>query len=262
MIKKIITHAGVFHADEVLAVAILRYYGINCQVERKFNVSPEELNDPSILVLDVAKVHDPMLGNFDHHQSADMPATDVLVAHWLVENGLMPSEVFDGMLDFLNYISDVDRGIIPAGGPAASFNGIIRSMNPVNVSDPAESNNAFELAVQMAEKILYYQIKTAERAVEDEKVWKQLERFMGGKVVIQEDNYQLANWTKLAERDDVLFMVTPNLRTPGAWQIISRDSKLYNIPVDARQTFRHPSGFMAVYASKEDAIGHVEEMVK
>ncbi len=264
-IKKIITHSGMFHADEVSAVALLRLFSVTngfltIHVERKSQVTPEELADPSILVLDIGKVIDYDLNNFDHHQDASIPATNVLISYWLGKKGLMPDEIYDEISEFLKYVSDVDRGIIPDGGPAASFNGIIRSMNPANINDPVESNSAFELAVEMAKQIISYQIKNAYRAVEDKKVWDLLEIDFDGRVVIQENYYQLVNWTKWAERDDVIFMVTPNLREPGAWQILSRDSKKFEIPVSLLQTFRHPSGFMAVYASKEHVMDHLAHM--
>lgn len=254
-ISKIITHAGAFHADEVLAVAILRQFGIAAPVERKFQVSSEELADPEVLVLDVAQHFEPTLGNFDHHHDRNLSATNVLIADWLVGEGEMSAEVRENLQDFLGYVSDVDRGVIPGGGIAASFNGIIRSLNP---ADLGQSTTAFEGAVNLAQQIIAAQFAVAERAVADAHIWAGLERMADGKVAVQLDTYQLAGWKEIAEKEGVEYLVTPNPR--GGWQIISRDSIVFNIPVDGRQSFRHNSGFLAVYSSKEDALAHATEI--
>lgn len=254
-IEKVITHAGAFHADEVLAIAILRHFGVVAPVDRKFQVTPEELADPEILVLDVAQKFEPELGNFDHHHDRNLPATNILIADWLVVEGEISSEVRANLQDFLGYVSDVDRGIIPGGGIAASFNGVIRSMNP---ADLTQSTPAFEDAITLAQQIFASQMAVAERAVADAHIWAGLERIAGGKVAIQLDTYQLAGWKEMAEKEGVAFLVTPNPR--GGWQIISRDSVLFNIPADVRQSFRHNSGFLAVYGTKEEAIAHAIEI--
>ena len=254
-IKKIIVHAGAFHADEVLAIAILRHFGVVAPVERKFQVSAEELADPEIFVLDVAQRYELENGNFDHHHDKNLSATNILIADWLVQEGEMSSEVRENLQEFLGYVSDVDRGVIPGGGIAASFNGIIRSMNP---ADLTQSTTVFESAVGLAQQIFASQMAVSERAVADTHIWAGLERIAGGKVAIQLDTYQLAGWKEMAEKEGVTFLVTPNPR--GGWQIISRDSVLFNIPADGRQNFRHNSGFLAVYISKEDALAHATEI--
>lgn len=255
-IEKIITHAGIFHADEVLAIALLNCYGMSAPVERKFQISEGEFSNPNILILDVGQKFDPVMGNLDHHQDSNSPATNILVVEWLVDKGIMDPEVRANLQEFLGYVSDVDRGIIPNGGIQASFNGIIRSMNSADLS---QAGPAFEKAVDLAHKIITSQIAVAERTVADAKIWAGLERTCNGQVVIQEDTYQMAGWKELAETEGVKFLVTPNPR--GGWQIISRDAVLFNIPTDSRQTFRHASGFLAVYALKEDALSHVATLI-
>ena len=67
-IKKIITHAGSAHRDDFLAVCIaLSKCGNVPSIERR-DPSPEELDNPEVLVLDVGRRHEPELNNFDHHQ--------------------------------------------------------------------------------------------------------------------------------------------------------------------------------------------------
>lgn len=59
------THSGVFHADDVLATAVLLLLHPDADVVRT--------RDPGVLatcqfVVDVGGVHDPLRGRFDHHQ--------------------------------------------------------------------------------------------------------------------------------------------------------------------------------------------------
>ena len=75
--KKAIVHGGMGHLDDLLCAALaIARYGVN--VERR-DPSAEELQDPSILVLDVGGEHAPEMGNFDHHQLPRDAAPDCAV---------------------------------------------------------------------------------------------------------------------------------------------------------------------------------------
>jgi len=71
--QMVITHPGDAHADDVLSVglALTALGGVGnlneVRVVRR-DPTPEELEDPAVLVLDVGGRHEPALGNFDHHQ--------------------------------------------------------------------------------------------------------------------------------------------------------------------------------------------------
>ncbi|MEM0895948.1 MAG: MYG1 family protein [Verrucomicrobiota bacterium] len=65
-VELILTHPGSSHKDEFLACCLLlAKHGV--PVVRREPV-PSDLDDPSILVVDVGGEHDPARGNFDHHQ--------------------------------------------------------------------------------------------------------------------------------------------------------------------------------------------------
>jgi len=62
---RVATHSGSFHADEVLAIAVLRLVHGDVEVVRT--------RDPQVLAaadlrVDVGHAHDPATGDFDHHQ--------------------------------------------------------------------------------------------------------------------------------------------------------------------------------------------------
>lgn len=65
--KRIITHPGTAHRDEVLAIAVLlAHHGKTVPVCRR-EPNEAELADPSVLVIDCGGRHAPALSNFDHH---------------------------------------------------------------------------------------------------------------------------------------------------------------------------------------------------
>ncbi len=73
--RRIVTHAGSAHADEVVSIALLLAADETIDAIARVNeVPPADLADPSVYVLDIGRRHDPDRMNFDHHQfSADAP---------------------------------------------------------------------------------------------------------------------------------------------------------------------------------------------
>ena len=66
MIERIVTHPGGAHKDDLLAVCVLvAAYG--APVARR-NPTDEELDDPSVAVVDIGGSDDASKSNFDHHQ--------------------------------------------------------------------------------------------------------------------------------------------------------------------------------------------------
>ena len=70
-VKTIVTHPGHAHRDDFLSVcfvlAMCAEENNSPSLERR-NPTEEDLNDPSVVVLDVGEQHQPELSNFDHHQ--------------------------------------------------------------------------------------------------------------------------------------------------------------------------------------------------
>ena len=66
MVRQIITHPGGAHKDEFLACSVLVHLH-QVPIHRR-EPTPEELEDPSTIVVDIGGDHDPSRKNFDHHQ--------------------------------------------------------------------------------------------------------------------------------------------------------------------------------------------------
>jgi uncharacterized protein UPF0160 len=68
MIRRILTHPGGAHKDDLLAVCVLiAKYG--APIVRR-DPTKEDLDDSCIVVVDIGGLHDPERKNFDHHQFA------------------------------------------------------------------------------------------------------------------------------------------------------------------------------------------------
>ena len=68
-VRRIVTHGGLPHMDDIMACAIAYASGVahDAVIERR-NPKPGELESMTVLVLDVGGTHDPEHLDFDHHQ--------------------------------------------------------------------------------------------------------------------------------------------------------------------------------------------------
>lgn len=64
----IVTHSGIFHCDDVVAVAILTRIFPDAEIVRTREITPEMLSNPDVVVVDVGGQYDHQLSNLDHHQ--------------------------------------------------------------------------------------------------------------------------------------------------------------------------------------------------
>ena len=69
-IRRLVTHAGPFHADDVFAAAVLRRLAPRAKVERTRDAGrlAQGRDDISAVVFDVGDAFEPERRNFDHHQ--------------------------------------------------------------------------------------------------------------------------------------------------------------------------------------------------
>lgn len=107
---KIITHNGVFHADEVFAVAILeRFIGGNTEIIRTRDKSIIEVakNNVNDFVIDVGEAYNADSNNFDHHQNSDLPSSAGLIFDRF--NNLSKNAKKRLDVSLLSFIDAVDR---------------------------------------------------------------------------------------------------------------------------------------------------------
>lgn len=163
----IVTHNGIFHGDDVLAVAMLKKVHPAAGVIR---TRDPELIEGADFVVDVGGVFEPSQRRFDHHQPAftlarpnGVPyASAGLVGLWMEKNGwLSPDELARLDEGFLQYVDAVDNGYtmgVRSGG--VDFSAIVSSLNPNWTSDPspADFDRSFDQAVDLAKLVFERQL--------------------------------------------------------------------------------------------------------
>lgn len=233
-----------FHADDVMAIAILRQFfgAAEVPIMRTNEVAQEDLDDPDVYVVDVGRQYIPSLNNYDHHQNEVLPS-----ACMLVMLSYPDADVYTYLINnLLALISNCDKGI---NSPrAGTLNSILRPFNSIP--------DGFTRAIHLCEEILdVYRINSS-IIPQSEKLWDLAEK--RGKFAIL--NELVFGWRLFAERDGIQYILCPSMRGKGQWNIVSRDSNLFTIPPDDKQLFLHSSRFIAVYKSYEDALSIIEKL--
>lgn len=148
----LVTHDGMFHPDEVIAIALLRIAGFQFDVIRSRET--ENIIDADILV-DVGGKCDPENFEFDHHQFEKSHAlygksSAGLVTDWLFCN--VPE-------DFRKFIAAVDaRDTRVAYHPDNGWESMLNSIAACNQIDinSIEQNDAFNTVLKLVENFIFY----------------------------------------------------------------------------------------------------------
>ena len=164
----VVTHDGIFHADEVFAVALLSivfYNNINVVRTRSKAELMLAVASPIVWVVDVGGVYDPDKLCFDHHQDITLASAAGLV--WQHVKGLVTPVEQEVMAAFFEAIDAVDcnrDGIhqtwgktMPRGMRHTSQ--LISGFN--RGTKEAESDEAFAAAVSFAVSILKNELHAA-----------------------------------------------------------------------------------------------------
>jgi len=248
--KKIIVHDGILHADDVLSVALIhRFLGV-VEVERKRTITPEEIDDPDVWVVDVGRQYDPEKSCFDHHQDGGLPASCLLVLNRLHDlKVIRNSEGVDVGWEFYEEIKEQILSIseIDCKG-SKEFNGFqVSSL----ISGYNSFLNGFDMAVKVMRDLIEMTLFTIEEAKESLALWEKAEYVMVGDDIVQGIKICTAYPIKWKEYEGAKFLIVPE---KGDWKLLSKDSALYPIATNGKEKFLHAGKFIAVFLTKEDAI--------
>ncbi|MCB9675885.1 MAG: MYG1 family protein [Alphaproteobacteria bacterium] len=146
----IATHSGPFHADDVMATALVRVF-VDADAAVVRTRDPEKLA-PADVVLDVGGVFDPEARRFDHHQATyEGPRSSAgMVLDWLESTGAVSPSLAKYLRDgVMEYLDDVDNGRVAPKGEVPCFPRIVDALN--QVADTEEGfDEAFQRAVTVA----------------------------------------------------------------------------------------------------------------
>jgi uncharacterized UPF0160 family protein len=255
---KIITHNGVFHADEVMAISLLKFFTeseVN-QYEivrtRSNSLIAEAMNDRFTYVIDVGGHYAPSSHIFDHHQDKNLHSSNVLVAQYLHDNGVIPTGFHDYLQPFMRAISDWDTNYENIHATYKSlhlknYSQIIAGFNrePNNEALQMEQfNKAIGFTLDLLENLQYeWQMK-----VESENTYKNGRMLKYGVIVFEK------YCTVWKEKGEFPFAIMPN---PQGWSINSADSTVQPLAEDIEFArgckFMHKGKFIAVFDTLENA---------
>lgn len=140
------THDGPFHADDVMAVALIRtFHDSEATVVRTRD--PDRIAAAD-LVVDVGGDYAPERGRFDHHQAeytGPLSAAGMVLA-WLTQTRQLDAELATTLRDgLMTYLDDVDNGRRAPAADVPCFPRIVDALN-----QPARTHAAFDLAFAQA----------------------------------------------------------------------------------------------------------------
>lgn len=249
-----------FHADEITAVYLAKRAGFNGEVVRSRNTTILEtsLHDPLTLVLDCGMELNPTMGNFDHHQDRKAPQATAGLIWSEVKDQLYPNDPITQQFvgEVIAAIDAVDLGrenaqtalgseLIARG--YRSISAMVSGFNRPEWGSEGQDVQ-FQMAMQVIENEIYWQ-SGKEKEYNNRKI-------LENGVAVFESFSPI--WE---EKCDHKFAVLPYTK-PGQWQIVSVNNVTWPLPEQTEITnlvgdqlvFRHQSGFMATFKSKDAAL--------
>ena len=148
------THSGKFHADDVLAWALIRlFFSRDASLVRKREPYPFEEAD---IVFDVGGSYDPSRMRFDHHQKdyeGELSSAG-MVLEWLHGIGKLDELLFKRLKDKLvDYVDDIDNGRVEPVQGVPCFASIVDAFNS-GCAKLEDYDRAFHKASSIAEHLV------------------------------------------------------------------------------------------------------------
>lgn len=241
LFKKIVTHGGRFHADEVFAIALILECSGRSASEvtliRTRKIPKEMLSDPDTIVVDVGGVFNPEAGCFDHHQDPKLPSSAMMVLNWL-----KPDYASYLNTVLFRHIDVVDRrGAKEKIPTVSSCIGVLNDL-------PAPEQEKFKTALLTAQILLRGFIGSYERGKHFFDQWPQFRRLLEGRLVEVTEKLP-KTWGMVADKRIklVLHQVGPHWRLVG--------NRGIQIPQSSNQ-ISWQNGNSAIYLSREAALDH------
>ena len=284
----VVTHSGRFHADEVLALAVLRLI-----LKSDINVirtRDERIIKKADYVVDIGRIYNPEKNHFDHHQEGGagvrrdgIPyASFGLVWKKFGEN-LCGSKEAAAIIEkkIVEPVDANDNGVslcdCPKDITPYRFQDVIFSLSPTWKESEHDLDAAFLEAVSIAERVLLREIKKAQDSAEGSKIVLQMYTEVSDKrIIVMDTHYPYEEVTE--KLPELLFVIypdsqgngwkaeavpnniktyTPRKKFPAIWAGKEGD-ELARISSVSDASFCHNARFLVVAKSKEGAIALAE----
>ena len=250
---KVVTHSGVFHADEVFALALIGLFvnhrlGITRVSHQTTDFSEADL------VVDVGGKFDGKR-YFDHHQYAQGDSAAKLI--W---NAIGLTKKYPKVTKLIDIVSDHDTGVKVAG--VDSVIAMVSNMNMENIYGE-EQDDAFGNAVNIIASVLRPLIVEQDMLNEVENILLKLKQ--DTVMVLPEYNRLWAyaiNGDNFPEAEAVVWhdedMDVYKIQTvPNSYGSYTRNGRMLQ-PSD-KMTFVHKAGFLAVAPDKPTMLEYISD---
>ena len=279
-IVTLVTHAGNFHSDDVVATAILRLYfqykGIATNVVRTFKPAEMGYTDdtPNCVIYDIG------LGQYDHHQIGDAAKHCIridtnedgtTVERKYAAVGLLWKEIGEEIVGkyadvvYDNIIRPIDNHDNGFGhNPLSTLIGAMNSLKPEATKE--DHDNCFYKAVDVIKSMLVSMFLKYKLQIKNEEVLQKYAK-PGSSCLVY--NRYISGADEVCREMGIPFYVYPNIRGGWCFKTICPDPKnmsvhLVDIPDEVRTwtgvTFLHPSCFLGSADTKERAIEICENL--
>jgi uncharacterized UPF0160 family protein len=257
----LLTHSGLFHADDIFATALLTLYFKNKEpkTKLKYKRSIEQKDiDKADIVYDIGRIHNPKKLRFDHHQNDSglvrkngipYAAFGLVFRHFGLElismisdnkNKKFVQECFDGVeKKLVLHIDAMDNGVL-------TYKQIIDDVDVLTIDNyfriarsivkskgPKEMDKKFfelvKLSESIIENIILYAIKTLK---EKEVAIKFYKKAKDKRVIVCDVFF---NFKKFPEP---LITVYPDLRGNWSAKVVEKDGELYNARIYFPESWR------------------------
>jgi len=271
------THSGKFHADDVLAWALLSQF-IQEDITLIRTRDPQLLNRADI-VFDVGGIYDPSQKLFDHHQNTYQGTLSSagMVLQWLFEQNLMSTRIHKSLQEqIVHYVDDVDNGIREPSKGVPCFASMVENLNH-GAQTLQDFDVQFEVAANLARVFVKGIVTREEELMEAEEV---ILKAMNDALETESNLIELPRylpWQPIYFANGGLNHPTEYLLFPtisNTWQVLAippeedsfaqkrpfpekwaglRDKELSDVTGEAA-IFCHKNRFIAVFHSKSAAI--------
>ena len=255
---KIATHNGIFHADEVTAIALLKLFGND---EISLTRLKHETKDFSSfdMVIDIGKRYDGKK-YFDHHQYKGGKSSAGLIWEYLGEEENYPS-----ISKLIKMVDENDVGITKA--KPFEYSSLITHFNNHDNIYEDKQEDCFNKAVEFAYTILSSLKQNEEGLKEAQSIVNNSFYFEGNRKIIELEQY-IRFWSRYIngqtmpdikavvweDEEDGKWKVKIPSKKPGSFELAAKPLKS-----DNSMEFVHESGFFGIAKDKDILLSYLQK---